>query len=320
MILRGALVIGSSLAVLALVVPALACVAAGAVGVARSGRIDERVYRIGSRALRWLLVAGLAWQVAFGYGDWVHLHWTVELLLLVAFLASGFGHQEDPAARLEAGAASPRRTSFSASLRWFAWTGGVALLPLVLITALPSVFRDVRGIGAPLPELVELAAWGLGGELPAWLEAVPAYHGEREVGHLPRNVTAPFAAGLLCAWYWCGYALLRVVAAVLPASRWRSWFELVGPFVVTVLLRATGVLDGRLAFDAGLFSPGASGSAIWRSDPDTLRAFGPVLVLGGVAALVALGVDRWAGKSAALSPCGESSGAPEPSGLDLAES
>jgi hypothetical protein len=233
-----------------------------------------------------LFVAAFEWVT----GDWVHCWWAVQIPLVCIFLCSGpFLARGSTEAPIDAEQPRVRFPRLALEWRMLAMLISLGLVPVIMQLALPPQSFG-RNTGRPFPRVVELATWGFGGALPEALEPITAADRPRGVGHLPREVTVPVAALLAAAWLWIGFCGLLLMRKLLPANRVRRAFVWLAPLVLGCLCSA---VSGRPPdsfgwFDPNLFWPFDSQETggVWRSDPVTLRSFGPVLLLALGSAVV----------------------------------
>jgi len=205
----------------------------------------------------------------FSSGDWVHLMWTVQYPLAGLFFGAGLLlPQVWPEDRRQ----HPELTR--------GWNGAaVALLALVVLGAIPLLLTATgigsrpagRVSGAPLPALLEVARYGFDGTVPALMQPETPDQIARGLGHPPRFVTVTMGSTLLAAAYWILFAALALVGRAIPAGRRRWSFFLVAPLI---LAPATVLM--------------LSGRALWGNAPWLVRAYGPVLLVAVVLALVLL--------------------------------
>lgn len=238
------------------------CVLSG-VRLLRAGRAPRAAVLVGRSAMivHWILALVLV--PVGGFGDWLHMYWAVQVPLLGLFLGSGvLGWGRRP------------------SWPFFVATATLALFPLLLVSFFPEAHVDPREIGAPARGLWDLARWGLGGPLPAWLEPSTSVATARGVDYLPRVITSTFGTTLIMAWLWIAFAFTSVLARLPRWPHERLGLRLILPPTIglaVVVLAAGGFELGP--FEAGFFAPlGSRDSGIWTSEPGVMRSYGPVLL------------------------------------------
>jgi hypothetical protein len=274
---------------------------------ARCSPLEEQAARAARRLFAFFAVTSLFVAVAYASValDAVHLFWSVQIPIVVAFLGSGplladAWRDDERGAR---------------SAWWFpASIAALAAAPIAVLE-IAGGFSIGRDVGEPSRRLLDLATWGLGGALPDYLAPSHELERQRGVGHLPREVTVPMGALLVAAWAWIAYCALAISARAIRGRRGRRAWLYVAPVVlgaVAVFLPGT---RGAWGFDPRFFGPdSARDSGIWRSDPEVMRGFGPVLVAALAAAvLYALALPRGR-RAAAARDAGASATGLEPRG------
>ena len=230
--------------------------------------------------LMWLGSCVFAAVSRSGFRDWNHLFFATQYPLLGLFAGSGAllcrtwrrdAEWIDGSMASAAAARGPVRRRLSGAWIFLAMAATLALLPLPLEIALPEDRPAPRETGAPIAALGELIAWGFGGPLPAALvpdsEVPPQV--ERGVGHLPRDVTVPFATTWLGACLWMCFCALAFVGRFAHTQPKRLIFFLLAPPLVA---------------PAWAWAFGEH-SALWKSDVWALRSYGPVLLAALLATL-----------------------------------
>lgn len=175
-------------------------------------RKSVAVERLGHRilALLFLLTLEVFW---FSSRDWMHTLWSIQLPLSGLVLGSGvLLVRVWPEDRVREGALP------------HGWNGAaVALVGFLVLGSLPILLAllplDTRPVGRPAASpptaLVEVAGYGLGGEIPSTMEPSGARQVARGLGSPPRFVTVTMAASMLAAGGWILFAML---AATSPHS------------------------------------------------------------------------------------------------------
>ena len=190
-------------------------------------------------AVVWL--ASLALAVAnwlLELHDWLHLFWAVQIPLTSLFLCSGVLLAPHSGEGQAIGGVRPERTRDTARKRvvlLLAMTWSLGILPLLLQLAFPGDLPLGRNLGRPLARLVDLTAWGFGGDLPEALDPITDQERARGVGHLPREVTLPAGILLVAAWLTIAYGALVAIGRLVP-RRSRRRFLVLSPTVVGLLL------------------------------------------------------------------------------------
>lgn len=244
------------------------------------------------------LALGLAvweWRAAH---DWTHFAWIVQGCLIVGFLGSGCWLAE--AAAIELDSPADERPLRLTARPWVfpLLLALIAALVPTLMTASPSPAQAARAAEPHWPALIELARFGFGGARPASLEPLTAEQISRGLGALPRPLSVSasllYSAALLAV----AFALLRLLAGRLEQARPRASLRLIGPWVLWMVLVLSSSVPAD-PFDAGFFLPGGiDQGGLWKSEPVSLRAFGPVLTLGLLCALLAAVPGRSAARAA----------------------
>ncbi len=233
-----------------------------------------------------LALLALAWTRVVA-PDWHYHFWSMQFPMLAFALGSGVLLVE-----VWRGDRVALWGDFGRRRRGGAWVflGGLVVLwatGFVLQLLVPHPHSSPYSSGDPVGGLWQLVRYGFGGPLPVDLAPITELERARGIGHLPREVTVPAAAGLLAAWLWIGFACLAL------AVRWMG--DRIRPFVPLLpALLLLGVQAMWMAdmgpigpFDPGLFSVEADHiSGVWRSDPVQMTGFGPVLAFAAFLALL----------------------------------
>ena len=146
------------------------------------------------------------------------------------------------------------------------------VLPAVLIEWAPKSNAAPRNLGRPVAGALEVARLGLGGPVPDVLVPVNDAGVERGLGFLPREITVTIGGLVAGATLWIATCLIALAGGLLRSARARLGVFLFAPFVV-----AAAMLFAPMPF-------GMLQRPLWDADPALLRAFGPLLVLAGLAA------------------------------------
>ncbi len=273
----------------------------------RSGRMLSFSLERGSAAI-WALGIGAA-LIALASGisnpDWVHDFWAAQMAMVGLFLCSGLllcrVWSDDAAFIARASETGLRRTRrvntawlFLGMLLWF------ALCPLALELAFPGNHVNPHNTGHPVRNLVELAQWGLGGPVPAYLAEVGPDGVMHAHQNVPREVTVPMGTTLIAAWLWIHFCVIALVGRIVPWPRLRIGAYLLAPIGIGILwLSGLGGLpwSEQLALDPRYFGPeSARDSGIWQDEGATLASYGGVMLLAAICTSVlalALRVERF---------------------------
>ena len=254
----------------------------------------------GTRALftLWFFAALAAIASHVTFPDWNHDFWAAQVPLVALALGSGIllcRVWSDDAAFLgrRARDATPKdRESLPHPTIW-AWTFFAMMLWFGFG---PTVMQWIDGPRTqrafanehPLGNLIELAAWGFGAPLPDFLEPEHRLQIERGVGHLPRDVTVPMGSSLIAAWLWIAFGVVSLAGRSLKNQRQRIGFYLLAPSCMAALVllwSLTGYGQGPV-IDARFFGLGCESSGIWKSEPGTMRSYGPTLLVAGIFVLL----------------------------------
>jgi hypothetical protein len=242
--------------------------------------------------LFWVASVLLALLDRLVHRDWVHLFWTTQIPITTLFLCSGVllaTTWRDDAAAIEvedSSDASREQRRWGSARLFFAMVAGLPVAALLLQIALPEDRPSDSETGHPIPRLLALAAWGLGGELPESLWPITDEEHELGVGHLPREVTVPMGTMLVAAWVWIAFSALAMFGRLVPSPRNRRAFLLIAPTILGMACYFAPEGAGTWP-DPAYFWPEASrDSGIWTSDPPVLKSFGPVLVAALACALL----------------------------------
>ncbi len=265
----------SWLALIGLALPALAggvCALRAASGAPGSGLM----IRMG----RWLLgLQMLSVLVIFGFSaqDWVHTFWSIQYPLLgLCFGAGPLLVDVWPEDRRLHGRSRSRWNGATLALVAALTLGS---LPVLLALSPIDPHPVGRSAGFCLVSLVEVAQYGFGGEIPSSMQPQPGLETERGLGIPPRDVTVPMALSLFAALAWSVFAALALLSRAFNGEVARTRFLLVAPVLLTLL-----VITLQLSF--GLRR------AVWSNKPWFVGAYGPGLLIAGVAVLVLFALLR----------------------------
>lgn len=218
------------------------------------------------------------WNWSVGQ-DFVHLWWAVQIPLVSTFLLSGnfaargWAHEHRPATTAE---------QMQAPGVFFVATLVLAVTPLVVEETWPIDHTQRRVTESPTIAILQFVGWSFGGPRPDCLR----YDMLRGIGHVSRDVTVPMGILLIAAWTSIVFSASTLALRLIRNANCR----LAASFVVAPIFGTVVLImkDPVGIFDPGLFPPYADDrSAVWNSDPLTLRTFGFV-VLAGVLCSVAL--------------------------------
>ncbi len=224
------------------------------------------------------------------------LFWTSQIAMLVLFASSGCllaGWLR----RLEAQVSNrrPFRRWLESPLMFPAIAGALVLLPWAWMAWRDFGLGRGRNVGASFERTLDLALWGLGGELPQYLQPETVAGFARGLGWLPREVTVPMGVALIAAWLIVAFAMLVLVVSLGRGTRVLIHAATWAPFLTFVALVFWNEWFGSgfkaaspdAWFDSRYFLPLAdSTSGIWRSSPGTLRSLGPMLLIAAAATIV----------------------------------
>ncbi|MFT7678329.1 MAG: hypothetical protein ACI8QC_002315 [Planctomycetota bacterium] len=248
------------------------------IGAAISSGSSSR-YLVVGRLILLIMVCGAVLGVVAGREKWVHQFWSCSYPLHGMFIGAGFMLQgvwsSDRKFHEELG------TTFNGAL--------VVFLGLLFFGIVPIFLQAVSGDAWPVgrvdgsskalvSELVAIARYGFGGEVPGLLvrESSQAFGGE--LGYLPRFVGVPLGASYLAALYWVQFALLALMLRVIPRGVARRALMHEGPLVLAVLTFGLGIRR-----------------AVWNNSSSLPTSYGPLLLVACVLTLVlflAIRVDR----------------------------
>ena len=225
------------------------------------------------------------------HGDSVHMFWSVQVPLVGLFLCSGPFLATTWREPGEPDVADPcRRWLPRGAWSYLAITSALALVPLFHGVFFPSpMLHDFPGHG-PVRDLREIALWGFGAAVPEAL--TPVHEGQiaRGVGHLQRWNTVPMGTTLIAAWLWLGFCIVAFCGRLIPSFQVRRRLYLLAPLALAAVVAASPTMLWG-AFDPRFFSVnGSRSTGIWKSGPEVMRSYGPVLA----AALVATIGLAWA--------------------------
>lgn len=263
---------------------------AGACAVLAAARPawSETALRAGLRALGLLCVAVLAGFV-FSFGDWVHSLWSIQFSLIGLLSGSGL-----ILVRVWPEDRRPQPTLLRG------WNGGtiafvtataLGAMPL-LLTVLPFDVRQLAREGGPLfATFSEVVRYGFGGAVPESMEPMDSLHSiggafggdyqaARGLGIPPRIVTVTMAASLIAAVQWTLFASLALVGRTIQLGNRRRAFFSIAPLLLALACISTMLLDSGRNMDRFLYK------AIWKNEPWLVRAYGPMLMVAAVTAIV----------------------------------
>jgi hypothetical protein len=272
---------------------------ATAVLVLRKSPKAARVHHIARRLVIAIGITSVcvALLSRLNFPDWVHDFWAAQIPMVALFWCSGIllcTTWSDDAALLASTRAADDAvpTRRPAPLWSSAWIFAGLLIALgagtlALHIVFPPETMNPRATGRPAHNLVELFAWSFGGPLPVYLQPFKAEHVARGMAHLPREVTVPMGTTLIAAWLWIGFCALALIGRLVPLRRFRIPFYLLAPIAIGAWGMAIGgSFDLRgIPFDTRYFSI-EHDCGIWKSDPATMKSYGPVLLVACVSTLV----------------------------------
>jgi hypothetical protein len=238
-----------------------------------------------------------------GWTDWLHMFWSLQITLVCLFVASGPALSSIAHARHDPLEPHPFARPGPSSVRawmFLALIAALAVLPIGFENLWPDPYPPLRASGAPGSRIVQLASFGLGGEIPPWLVPGTDLERQRGLAHLARELTVPMGTLLIGAWAIIAFCTLALLVRWCVALRWRDLVCAWAPpgVALGVALAPTGWIDlFGVGFDPGWFGPfSAQDSGMWRSHPVVLRGFGPVIAAAAAAALVLASaqlLDAW---------------------------
>jgi|GEM_PF-2763522 len=262
-----------------------------------AGRAVPSAFRMTGRGvvvLLWFL--GLVCVPIAGFGDWVHLFWSIQVPLVGLFLCSGLLRVETEHPRVWDGASrgsALRRCASPCSM--FFMLASLGLASLILVSLFPEEHPATRPVGSPFQGIRDLVAWGFGGALPSFLAPATSVAERRGVDYLPRVLTVPFGTTLIAAWLWIAFATISFVAKALPGPRLRGMFSLTAAPALGVIAGLVGVSTPEIGpLDLRFFIPGGDRrSGIWTSDPMVMRSYAAVLLAAVVLLAILLSIELW---------------------------
>jgi len=260
------------LMVLMVLVPAsLACAGAALVAAFLPGRRAPLLYL----GLKLLMAVGVLTLSLFliSAGDWVHVLWNVEFPLVLMFSGAGLLLVRVwPEERRQLA----RTNGAAVALLAIAGLGSIPFL--IAVSPIEPRPTDNMEI-SPVPALVEAARYGFGGDLPLFLqtESSPRYPGAPT--HPPRSATVTMAALALAAGTWILFVVISLLGRALPAGEARWKFLLLSPPIAALTL--------VYLFNSKSWNPG-----IWENELLLPKAFGPLLLAAGLAALILFAAVR----------------------------
>ncbi len=233
-------------------------------------RTRHAFLRSGVRALGILAVLALA-MFGFTHGDWVHTLWNIQFSLAGLFFGSGILLLSvwPEERRLVPGTLANRNGAWIAFLA----VALIGVFPLLLTLSPIEPWPPSNMEIAPLPALAEVAQYGFVGEPPEFLLIEDPPRAPGAPSHPPRFLTATIAAMEVAACFWILFVVLSFVSRAISSVEVRTKFLLLSPLVV-----APVVLN--------LFLSKSWTVGIWENELWMPKAFGPLLLGAGLAALV----------------------------------
>lgn len=243
----------------------LALVGAASAGCAAlaavSARARPRALAVGRGALI-LCVLAVSFLAVATRWDWTHLLWSVLYGTLAVFAGVGLVLVRDGSGPVWPGVRL-------VPARWLV-VGLLALgfLPAGCANALGKPFPGGRESGSLSAALVEVVAYGFGGDVPRLMEPRVPEQLARGLGSPPRFVSVGMGASLWTAWAVVGVAFVVLLGRAARRPELRR-------AVVLLLPPALGVL--------GFTQLRRFEDAVWTNEPWLVRSYGPTL-LGALAA------------------------------------
>jgi hypothetical protein len=272
----------------------------------------RRLIRLGWIGVWTLAILGAFFALLSGHyqQDWVHNFWAAQVPMVGLFVSSGMllcRIWRDDACFIVTGGpgvlasrSSGRASRIHPAFLFLMMLVVLSLIPLALQLISPASYANPYSTGHPVRNLVELAQWGLGGPLPAYLAELGSDGVVRAHQNVPREVTVPMGTTLIAAWLWILFCVIALIGRIIPWARVRVGAYLVAPLAIGLMwFSGLGGLPygEKLGLDPRYFMPNAArDSGIWRDEGVTLASYGGVMLLAAICTAVlalALGVERF---------------------------
>lgn len=241
------------------------------------------------RLARRLAIAIVAWDIVAAAGhasvgnNLVHMFWTVQVPLLSMFLMSGpflaSTWTDDIAEEMDVD--SPALGWDRGPWPFFLLTWVWVFLPLVFLHANPPPWRWRPLSDSPSRDVVQICAWGFGGELPSVLVPIAEEGFVRGVGFPTRDVAVELVVLQTAAWTTLGFTLIAFALRVVKSRTLRFLLCHTLPPLLGVLTWFVHTPIGIL--DPCLFGPSSAfDSEIWHSDVSSMRSLGGLVLVAGL--------------------------------------